>query len=246
MQYIAALLAGLIAPVFFVFPSCLVLRSVQIVESRSMNRGLSLFLLTSVFLVNQSLPAQTNRKSKAAPAKAGVAAWTPEVQQYLGVSQGSFTMVGLNKLSKAQLDALVTAAKTNSTDPRRHVLTCAVLPGNGAARVLLTVSGDDPTGQRATEIRQALGAVSGLQLVDSAGNADRVLHVVIQEQTLGKRTIGYTASYMTATPCTDEFRKTDAELKGQLGTYTDPRGTDLANDLARMLGQDLRAARSGQ
>lgn len=211
-----------------------------------MNRGLFLFLLSSVVLVNQSLLAQTARKTKAAPAKAGAAAWTPEVQQYLGVQQGSFTMVGLNKLSKAQLDALVTAAKNSATDPRRHVLTCSVLPANGAARVFLTVSGDDPTGQRASEIRQALGGLNGVQLTDSAANADRTLHVVIQEQTLGKRTIGYTASYVTGTPCTDEFRKADAELKGQLGTYTDPRGTDLANDLARMLGQDLRAARSGQ
>jgi hypothetical protein len=211
-----------------------------------MNRGLSFFLLASMLLANQSLPAQASRRTRTAPAKPSAAAWTPEVQQYLGVQQGSFTMVGLNKLSKAQLDALVTAARNNSTDPRRHVLTCSVLPANGAARVLLTVSGDDPTGQRATEIRQALGAINGVQLVDSAANADRTLHVVIQEQTLGKRTIGYTASYVTGTPCTDEFRKTDAELKGQLGTYTDPRGTDLANDLARMLGQDLRAARGGQ
>lgn len=209
-----------------------------------MNRGLFLFLLVSVFFVNQNLSAQNSRKTKAAPAKQGAAAWTPEVQQYLGVQQGSFTMVGLNKLSKAQLDALIEAAKNNSTDPRRHVLTCAVLPVNGAARVFLTVSGDDSTGQRATEIRQALGGVNGVQLVDSSAQADRVLHVVIQEQTLGKRTIGYTASYVTATPCTDEFRKSDAELKGQLGTYTDPRGTDLANDLARMLGQDLRTAGS--
>ncbi|QNI37392.1 LPS-assembly lipoprotein LptE [Edaphobacter albus] len=210
-----------------------------------MSRGLSLFLLASVVFLSQSLPAQTARKTKAAPAKPGAAAWTPEVQQYLGVQQGSFTMVGLNKLSKAQLDALVTAAKNNATDPRRHVLTCAILPADGA-RVFLTVSGDDASGQRASEIRQALGGVNGVQLVDSAANADRTLHVVIQEQTLGKRTIGYTASYVTGTPCTDEFRKADAELKGQLGTYTDPKGTDLANDLARMLGQDLRAARSGQ
>lgn len=211
-----------------------------------MNRGLSLFLLTSIVLASSSLSAQTARRSRSAPVKAGAAAWTPEVQQYLGVQQGSFTMVGLNKLSKAQLDALVTAAKNNATDPRRHILTCSVLPPTGAARVFLTVSGDDPTGQRASEIRQALGGLNGVQLADSAANADRTLHVVIQEQTLGKRTIGYTASYVTGTPCTDEFRKADAELKGQLGTYTDPRGTDLANDLARMLGQDLRAARGGQ
>ena len=67
--------------------------------------------------------------------------------------------------------------------------------------------------------------------------------MVIQEQTLGKRTIGYTASYVTATPCVDDWRKADAELKGQLGTYTDPKGADLARDLAGMLDQDLQTVR---
>jgi hypothetical protein len=110
----------------------------------------------------------------------------------------------------------------------------------------VTVLGDDPQGLRLAEIRQAIRGVSGVDVVDAAANADRALHVVIQEQTLGKRTIGYTASYVTATPCRDESRKTDAELKGQLGTYTDPKGADLARDLAGMLDQDLQAARGGK
>ncbi|HMG03213.1 MAG TPA: hypothetical protein VK596_08760 [Edaphobacter sp.] len=189
--------------------------------------------------------AKTSAKAKAAPP--GSAAWTPDVQRYLGVQEDSFRLVGLNRLSKAQLDALVSAAKNNiSGDPRRHILTCgpATAAQPGTTRVLVTVAGDDPTGQRATEILQAIKALNGVQIVDTPAAADRALHVVIQEQTLGKRTIGYTASYVTATPCADESRKTDAELKGQLGTYTDPRGVDLANDLSRMFGQDLQAARS--
>lgn len=194
----------------------------------------------------QKAPAARRARSSAS-ARAGAVTWTPEVQQYLGVQQGSFTMVGLNKLSKAQLDALVQAAKSNlSGDPGKHVLSCAVVPQSGKARVLLTVAGDDASGQRSTEIRQAISGLDSAVLADSAQAADRVLHVVIQEQTLGKRTIGYTASYVTGTPCTDQSRKTDAELKGQLGTYTDPRGVDLARDLAKMLEDDLRAARSGQ
>jgi hypothetical protein len=51
---------------------------------------------------------------------------------------------------------------------------------------------------------------------------------------------------MTSTPCVDESRKTDAELKGQLGTYTDPKGVDLARDLAGMLDQDLQGIQSGK
>jgi len=191
----------------------------------------------------------THKTSKTAAAKPPVSAWTPEVQQYLGVQQGSFTMVGLNRLSKAQLDALVNAAKNNlSGDPRKHLLTCgpATPPQAGRTRVLVTVVGDDPQGQRATEIRQAVGGVNGVDVVDTATSADRALHVVIQEQTLGKRTIGYTASYVTATPCVDESggKKADAEIKGQLGTYTQPKGSDLARDLAGMLDKDLRSSQT--
>lgn len=219
-----------------------------------MNRSLLFcYLLSGVFTANTVFaqtpppkPKSQSKSSKAVVPNAGASSWTPDVQQYLGVQQDSFRLVGLNRLSKAQLDALVSAAKNNvSGDPRKHLLTCgpAASPQPGKTRVLLTVSGDDSTGQRATEIRQAIGTIDGVEVVDSSANADRTLHVVIQEQTLGKRTIGYTASYMTATPCMDESRKTDAELKGQLGTFTDPRGVDLASHLARMLSQDLQAMR---
>lgn len=212
-----------------------------------MKRALVFFVLTSgVFAGQVSRAQKAAHKSSAAGTanKAGTAAWTPDVQQYLGVDQSSFRMVGLNRLSKAQVEALVEVAKQNlSGDPRKHVITCGPsTPAQpGRSRVLLTVAGDDPSGQRSTEIRQAIAEVSGIDLVDSPAAADRVLHVVIQEQTLGKRTIGYTASYMTGTPCTDIFRKADVELKGQLGTYTDPKGIGLANALARMLRQDLAA-----
>jgi hypothetical protein len=206
-----------------------------------------------VAVASQVVLAQTatHKTSKAAAPKPGAAAWTPDVQQYLGVQQGSFTMVGLNKLSKAQLDTLVAAAKNGTAgDPRKHMLTCGpATPGQaGKVRVLLTVAGDDAQGARATEIRQAIGALSNVELVDNAANADRVLHVVIQEQTLGKRTIGYTASYVTATPCTDNSsgKNADAELKGELGTYTQPKGSALAQDLAAMLDKDLRTLRAAR
>jgi hypothetical protein len=198
-------------------------------------------ILASYWGFAQKAPAKSKSSASAAN-RAGTATWSPEVQQFLGVEQGSFRMVGLNRLSKAQVEALVNVARQNLTgDPRKHVITCgpATPAPQGRYRVLLTVSGDDPSGQRATEIRQAIAAADGIDLVDSAATADRTLHVVIQEQTLGKRTIGYTASYVTVTPCLDTYRKTEVELKGQLGTYTDPRGTGLANDLARMLKQDL-------
>jgi hypothetical protein len=221
-----------------------------------MNRGLLLTVITSIAITAQSAkaqpaPGQAPAKRKASSAKTATtaSAWTPDVQQYLGVSQGSFTLVGLNRLSKAQLDALLGAAKNGTAgDPRKHLLSCGpATPGQaGVTRLLITVSGDDAQGQRVAEIRTAVHGLSGVEIVDSAANADRALHVVIQEQSLGKRIIGYTASYMTATPCKDESRKTDAELKGQLGTYTDPKGADLARDLAGMLDQDLQAFRSGR
>jgi hypothetical protein len=187
-------------------------------------------------------------KPKSKTTKTSMAAWSPDVQQALGVSATDFKTTGLNKLTQAQLEALENLARSHPyADPKKHVLTCPVNVSAqpGRVRVLVTVAGDDPTGQRATEILQAVRSVAGVDVATSAASADRALHVVIQEQTLGKRTIGYTASYVTGTPCVDESggQKTDVELKGQLGTYTDPKGPDLARDLAGMLDQDLQSVR---
>ena len=230
-----------------------------------MRHHLLFAVVSGIVLTGQLLPAQTapaptaaptapapapKKKSSAkAPPPTPASAWTPDVQQYLGVQQGSFTMVGLNRLSKAQLDALVTAAKNATAgDPRKHLLTCGpTTPSQtGATRVWVTVAGDDGQGLRLAEIRQAIRGLSNVEIVDAADNADRALHIVIQEQTLGKRIIGYTASYMTSTPCHDESRKADAEIKGQLGTYTDPKGADLGRDLAGMLDQDLQSVRGAR
>jgi hypothetical protein len=53
---------------------------------------------------------------------------------------------------------------------------------------------------------------------------------------------------VTATPCTDNSsgKNVDAELKGELGTYTQPKGSALAQDLAAMLDKDLRILRAAR
>lgn len=179
--------------------------------------------------------------------KANMAVWTPDVQKTLGVSQDNFNAEGLNKLTKAQLTALLISARPA---PGRQVLTCpasGTMP-SGRVRVLVTVTGDDPTGAIAAAIKQSVGALSGVDVVDTPAAADRALHVVVQEQTVNKRTIGYTASYLTSTPCLAEVagKKSEAELKGTLGTYSDAKGPDLARDLAGMMDQDLQSVRSGR
>jgi hypothetical protein len=186
------------------------------------------------------------KSSSAADAKANMAVWTPDVQKALGVTQDNFNAEGLNKLTKMQLVALEVSARP---DPRKPILTC---PANGTVpsgriRVLVTVAGDDPTGAIATAIKQSVASLSGVDVVDSAATADRALHVVVLEQTVNKRTIGFTASYLTATPCLAEVggKKSDTELKGTLGTYSNAKGPDLAKDLAGMMDQDLRPLRSG-
>jgi len=191
--------------------------------------------------------AQTTAKPKSSGAavKPNMAVWTPDVQKMLGVSQENFNAEGLNKLTKMQLVALQASARI---DPKKQVLTCppsGTMPG-GRIRVLVTVAGDDSTGAIATAIKQAVGSLSAVDVVDSAAQADRTLNVVIQEQTINKRTIGFTASYLTGTPCVSEAngKKTEAELKGTLGTYTDAKGPDLAKDLAGMMDQDLRPLRA--
>jgi hypothetical protein len=177
-------------------------------------------------------------------ARAAMAVWMPEVQQTLGISASDFTANGLNKLTKVQLTTLLASARP---DPNKHLLTC---PASGTTpagriRVFLTVSGDDSSGQIAGQIRQSIGSLSGVDVVETADSADRVLNVVIQEQTMGKRTIGFSAAYLTGQPCTEDVagKKTDVELKGTLGTYTDAKGAGLAQDLAGMLDQDLQSLR---
>jgi hypothetical protein len=202
-------------------------------------------LVAGVMVSGQVGLAQTAAKPKPKTAvKPGMAAWSPEVQKTLGVTAENFNAEGLNKLTQAQLTALLISARP---DPRKGLLTCpasGTVPA-GKVKVLVTVAGDDPTGAIATAIKDAVGALNGVDVVDTAATADRALHVVIQEQTVNKRTIGFTASYLTATPCSEELggKSTDVELKGTLGTYSNAKGPGLAKDLAGMMDQDIQALR---
>jgi hypothetical protein len=185
-------------------------------------------------------------KSTSATKTTTGAVWTPDVQKTLGVSAENFKAEGLDKLTKMQLVALLASARP---DPRKGLLTCPAsgsVPA-GRVKVLVTVAGDDPTGLIAAAIKQSVASLSGVDVVDSAATADRALHVVILEQTVNKRTIGFTASYLTATPCIEEIggKKTDVELKGTLGTYSNAKGPGLAMDLAGMLDQELQPLRAG-
>ena len=183
-------------------------------------------------------------KPKSSDVKPNIAVWTPDVQKTLGVSQDNFNAEGLNKLTKMQLTALLISARPA---PGKQILTCPAsgTTPSGRIHVLVTVAGDDPTGAIAAAIKQSVASLSGVDVVDTPATADRALHVVIQEQTVNKRTIGYTASYLTSTPCSADVggKKSDAELKGTLGTYSDAKGPDLARDLAGMMDQDLQPLR---
>jgi hypothetical protein len=198
--------------------------------------------LTADAQTTTAASAPTAAKKPKAASRTAMAVWTPEVLKAFGIYPSDFASSGLNKLTKPQLTTLLAAVQSGAG---KHVLTC---PANGAAptartHVLLTVAGEDSTGQIANSIRSAISQLPGVDVVTDAANADRALHVVIQEQTMNKRTIGFTAAYVTASPCSDSFqgKSTAVELKGELGTYTDPKGADLAQDLAKMFGQDLKA-----
>jgi hypothetical protein len=100
----------------------------------------------------------------------------------------------------------------------------------------------------AGQVRQAVAALNGVDVVQSVAQADRALHVVIQTQTTGRGVIGYTASYVTATPCVLEKggKKTDVELKGTLAeSSANSKGDGLAQNIATMLDHDLVELRSG-
>lgn len=209
--------------------------------------GLAQQTATQQPATQQTAPKQTPapKPKPKSTVKPGMAVWSPEVQKTLGVTAENFNAEGLNKLTPAQLTALLISARP---DPRKGLLTCpasGVVPA-GRLKVLVTVAGDDPTGAIAAAIKQSVESLSGVDVVDSAATADRALHVVVQEQTVNKRTIGFTASYLTATPCSEEIggRKVDVELKGTLGTYSNAKGPGLAKDLAGMLDQALQELRT--
>src|SRR5580704_16287939 len=101
---------------------------------------------------------QTTTKPKPkTTVKPGMAVWAPEVQKTLGGTAENFNAEGLNKLTQAQLMALLISARP---DPRKGLLTCpasGTVP-EGRIKVLLTVAGDDPTGAIAAAIKEAVGA----------------------------------------------------------------------------------------
>jgi hypothetical protein len=202
-------------------------------------------MVSGLVTAQQAAPTSTAKSKPKTVVKPGMAAWSPEVQKTLGVTAENFNAEGLNRLTQAQLAALLISARP---DPRKGLLMCPAsgsVPA-GRVKVLVTVAGDDPTGAIATAIKQAVASLSGVDVVDSLAQADRALHVVVQEQTVNKRTIGFTASYLTATPCSQEMagKKTEVELKGTLGTYSNAKGPGLANDLAGMLDQDIQPLRT--
>jgi hypothetical protein len=213
---------------------------------RRVGSGLVVLSVVTGYAQTPTPTPKPKSSSASKDTKPNMAVWTPDVQKALGVSAENFKAEGLDKLTKMQLVALQTSARI---DPRKGLLMCpasGTVPA-GRVKVLVTVAGDDPTGAIATAIKSAVGSLSGVDVVDSAAVADRALHVVVLEQTMNKRTIGFTASYLTATPCTEELagKKTDVELKGTLGTYSNAKGPDLAKDLAGMMDQDLRPLRLG-
>ncbi len=228
----------------FLWRVCGVLVAGAVVSGQT---GLAQQAATQQTATQQTAAKQTATKPKPkTTVKPGMAAWSPEVQKTLGVTAENFNAEGLNKLTPAQLTALLISARP---DPRKGLLTCPAsgTVAAGRVKVLVTVAGDDPTGAIAAAIKQSVASLSGVDVVDSAAVADRALHVVVQEQTVNKRTIGFTASYLTATPCIEEIggRKTEVELKGTLGTYSNSKGPGLARDLAGMMDQDLQTLRTG-
>lgn len=184
---------------------------------------------------------QTKPRAKAAP-KSAAAVWSQDVMRTFGVLPSKFADSGLSKLTQPQLDALVTGAK-----PKGTMIACAV-PAAGRTRLLLSVAGDDATPAIVGDIKTAVSGVAGVQLVDAVAGADATLRIVVQALTINQKTIGYTASYVVGTPCTETTgdKKTDVEVKGVLGSTLNSKSAGLAQDLATALGRELRSPSTQQ
>jgi hypothetical protein len=185
----------------------------------------------------------TTGTKKAAAAKAPkvpMAVWSSDVMHAFGILPSQFAGSGLAKLTQPQLDALLAGIKPKGTQ-----ITCPAVNGSGKTRVLLTVSGEDATDAIVGEIKTAVSGLSDVELVNELGSADATLRVVVQALTVNKKTIGYTASYVVGTPCTEQAgeKKTPVELKGVLGSTMNAKSAGLAQNLAAMMDKELAASR---
>ena len=139
-------------------------------------------------------------KPKGKVAKVPTAVWSSDVMHAFGILPSQFAGSGLAKLTQPQLDALLAVAMK----PKGTTIACSAANGAGKTRVLLTVSGEDATDAISGEIKKAVGGLSDVQLVDGVEQADATLRVVEQTLTVNQKTIGYTASYVLGTPCTEQ------------------------------------------
>ena len=186
------------------------------------------------------VPAPAKAKGKAA-AKAPMAVWSSDVMHSFGILPSQFAGSGLAKLTQPQLDALLAGIK-----PKGTTITCPAPNSSGKTRVLLTISGEDATDEISGQIKAAVSGLSDVQVVDEAGQADATLRVVVQALTMNKKTIGYTASYVLGTPCTEQTgdKKTPVELKGVLGSTMTAKSSGLAQNLATLMDKELSVTRS--
>ena len=189
-------------------------------------------------------PAKTGASPKKAAAKAPkvpMAVWSSDVMHAFGILPSQFAGSGLAKMTQPQLDALLASIK-----PKGTMITCPAVNGAGKTRILLTVAGEDATDAIAAEIKAAVGGLSDVQVVDDLAQADATLGVVVQALTVNKKIIGYTASYVVGTPCTELAgeKKTAVELKGVLGSTMNAKSAGLAQNLATMMDKELEASRT--
>ena len=180
--------------------------------------------------------------SKAKAPKVPMAVWSSDVMHAFGVLPSQFAGSGLAKLTQPQLDALLAVANK----PKGTMISCPAPNSSGKTRVLLTTSGEDATDAIAAEIKTAVSGLSDVTLVDDVGQADATLRVVVQTLTVNKKVIGYTASYVLGTPCTEQTgdKKTAVELKGVLGSTMNAKSAGLAQNLSTMMDKELGAART--
>ncbi len=182
--------------------------------------------------------------TKAKTSKVPMAVWSSDVMHAFGILPSQFAGSGLAKLTQPQLDVLLAAA----AKPKGTTIACpAQIPGansSGKTRVLLTVSGEDATAAIAAEIKAAVGGLSDVTVVDVVADADATLRVVVQALSVNKKIIGYTASYVLGTPCTETVgeKKVQVELKGVLGSMMNAKSAGMAHELAVTLDKELAVA----
>jgi len=178
--------------------------------------ALTASLTLCVTLSSQSTPAPTQPsrtrvstgKSAARPAAPPHAEWTASIESVFGITQKQFSEAGLFKLTETEVSTLLLAVyeirqqAVDTAQKAQIAYTCGPIPASyDKIKLYVDVSENTPT-EIASGVRQRLRGLPDVEIVYVPIEADVGIAIVgFENELLGGRKTGYSASVVTYDPC---------------------------------------------